>query len=88
MRRFSITLPPDIAAAVQDEVRSGDYASVSEVVREGVLALMERDTAMESWLSEDVVAGHLENLADPSKGVPSGEVLGRIKARRAAPKSP
>jgi antitoxin ParD1/3/4 len=86
-QEFSITLPLDIAEAVEKRVQSGDYASVSEVVRDGVRALMERDEAVERWLREDVVAGHREYLADPSKGVPADEVLGRARARRAAAKA-
>ncbi len=43
--------------------------------------------AMERWLREEVTAGHKEYLADPSKGVAADAILGRIKARRAAPKA-
>jgi putative addiction module CopG family antidote len=83
-QQFSITLPHDMAEAVEDKVRSGHYASVSEVVRDGVRALLERDAAVERWLREEIVAGHQEYLADPSKGIPAEAILGRIKARRAA----
>ena len=86
-QQFSITLPLDMAEIVEEKIRSGGYASISEVVRDGVLALMERDTAVERWLREEIVAGHQEYLADPSKGVPAGEVLSRIKARRAGRKT-
>ena len=70
-QQFSITLPYDMAAVVEGKIKSGAYASVSEVVREGVRALLERDAAIERWLREEVVAGHAEYLADPSKSVPS-----------------
>jgi len=86
-QQFSITLPLDMAEAVEEKVKSGGNASVSEVVRDGVRALMDRDEAVERWLREEVVAGHREYLADPSKGVPADAVLGRIKARRAARKA-
>jgi putative addiction module CopG family antidote len=82
-QQFRITLPLDLAEAVADKIRSGGYASISEVVRDGVRALVERDTTVERWLQEEIVAGHHEYLADPSKGVPSDVVLSRIKARRA-----
>ncbi len=85
-QQFSITLPLDMAEAVASKIRSGRYASVSEVVRDGVRALLDRDEAVEKWLREEVLAGHQEYLADPSKGVPAEEVLGRIKNRRAARK--
>ena len=81
-QQFSITLPHDMAEAVESKIKSGAYASVSEVVR----ALLERDAAVERWLREEVVPGHQEYLADPAKGVPADAILGRIKARRAARK--
>ena len=81
-QQFSITLPHDMAELVERKIQSGVYASVSEVMRDGVRALMERDAAIERWLREEVVPGHAEYLADPSKAVPAEELLGRIKARR------
>ena len=86
-QQFSVTLPLDMAEAVESQIRSGRYASVSEVLRDGVRALLDRDASVERWLREEVVAGHEEYLADPSKGVPADEVLPRIKARRGARKA-
>ncbi len=85
-QQFSITLPLDMAEAVERKVKSGAYASVSEVLRDGVRALLDRDAAVERWLREEVVPGHREYLADPSKGVPADAVLKRIKSRRTARK--
>ena len=83
-QQFSITLPVEMAELVERKIQSGAYATVSEVMRDGLRALMEREAAVERWLREEVVAGHAEYMADPSKGVPADQVLGRIKARRAA----
>lgn len=83
-QQFSITLPLDMAKVVERKIKSGAYASVSEVVRDGVRALLERDAAVDRWLREEVVPGHEEYLADSSKGVPADAVLQRIKARRRA----
>lgn len=83
-QQFSITLPLDMAEVVEGKIKSGAYASVSEVMRDGVRALLEREAAVERWLREEVVAGHQEYLADPSKGIPAEAILDRIKARRAA----
>lgn len=82
-QQFSITLPYDMAELIERKIASGAYASVSEVVRDGVRALMERDAAVEKWLREEVLAGHDEYLADPSKAVPVDEVFERIKRRKA-----
>jgi antitoxin ParD1/3/4 len=86
-QQFSITLPLDMAEVVESKIKSGAYATVSEVMRDGVRALLERDAAVERWLRDEVVPGHAEYLADPSKGVPAGEVLAHIKARRATSKA-
>jgi antitoxin ParD1/3/4 len=86
-QQFSITLPLEMAEAVERKIKSGAYASVSEVMRDGVRALLDRDAALEHWLREEVVAGHKEYLADPSKGVPADGVLARIKTRRTAGKT-
>jgi antitoxin ParD1/3/4 len=82
-QQFSITLPLDMAEVVEGKIKSGTYASVSEVMRDGVRALLEREAAVERWLREEVVSGHREYLADPAKGVAADAILGRIKARRA-----
>lgn len=82
-QQFNITLPIEMAEIVEEKIKSGAYASVSDVVLGGVRALLERDAAVERWLREEVIAGHAEYLADPSKGVPAEELLDRIKARRA-----
>ena len=81
-QQFSITLPNDMAAAVADKISSGAYASVSEVMRDGMRALMERDAAVDKWLREEIIPGHQEYLADPSKGVPADQLIGRLKTRR------
>jgi antitoxin ParD1/3/4 len=72
-----------MAEVVEGKIKSGAYTSVSEVMRDGVRALLERDAAIEHWLREEVIAGHEEYMADPSKGISADAVLNRIKARRA-----
>ncbi|ESQ79822.1 type II toxin-antitoxin system ParD family antitoxin [Asticcacaulis sp. YBE204] len=81
-QQFSITLPNDMADVVAEKVSSGSYASVSEVLRDGLRALIERDAAIDKWLREEVVPGHREYMADPSKGVPADQIMKRLKARR------
>lgn len=81
-RQFSVTLPQDMAEVVDAKIKSGAYSTVSDVMSDGVRALVERDAAIEKWLRDEVVAGHREYLADPSKGVPAEAILERIKARR------
>jgi antitoxin ParD1/3/4 len=53
-QQLSITLPNDLAAAVKAKVRTGEYATESEVIRDGLRALLARDRAVESWLHHQV----------------------------------
>lgn len=66
---LSITLPIEMAEMVKAKVSSGEYASESEVIRDGLRTLIARDAAIEKWLVEEVV--------------PTIEAVdtGRIKAR-------
>ena len=86
-QQFSITLPFEMVEVVERKIKSGAYASISEVMRDGVRALLDRDAALERWLKEEVVAGHKEYLADPAKGVAADKVLAHVKARRPARKT-
>ncbi len=51
---LNITLPNEMAEAIKTKVRAGEYATESEVIREGVLALSNRDRAIETWLQNEV----------------------------------
>jgi antitoxin ParD1/3/4 len=82
--QFGITLPFDMGEVIEVKITSDAQASVSEVVHDGVCALLERDAAVEQWLRDEVIAGHQEYVADPSTGIPAEAILDRIKARRAA----
>ena len=61
---------------------SGDYASASEVVRDGLRALQSRDAAIERWLREEVAPAYDAVVADPSRAIPAGEVFVSIRALR------
>lgn len=78
-RQMSITLPVEMADSVRAKVVSGDYASESEVIREGLRALEARDEAVERWLRTEVVATYEAFLANPETGVPAEEVRARIE---------
>jgi putative addiction module CopG family antidote len=84
-RQLSITLPIEMADMVKDKVASGDYASESEVIREGLRALQDRDAAVERWLREEVLPTVIKHEADPSRAIPIDQVfdrvIGRVRAR-------
>ena len=51
-----MTLPHEMADMVRAKVTSGEYASESEVIRDGLRALAVRDRAVEGWLREQVTS--------------------------------
>lgn len=73
-QQFSITLPNEMADAVKSKVANGEYATESEVIREGLRALMARDRAVESWLHEQVAPAYDALKADPSRALTIDDV--------------
>ena len=83
-QQFSITLPNEMADDVRAKVASGEYASESEVIRDGLRALRARDKAVDHWLRNEVVPAYEALKADPSRGVPLEDVRAELAARHAA----
>lgn len=53
-RELKLTLPPDLAQAVREEMVAGGYADEMQVIRESLSALTGRDLAVETWLAGPV----------------------------------
>jgi putative addiction module CopG family antidote len=66
-RQLSITLPNEMAELVRAKVEAGEYATESEVIRDGIRALFARDRAMEDWLRAEVVPAYDTLKAKPSR---------------------
>jgi len=79
-QQFSITLPNEMAEAVRAKVASGEYATESEVIRDGLRVLLARDRAVEDWLRKDVAAAYDKLKADPSRAVGASAVKARLAA--------
>jgi antitoxin ParD1/3/4 len=79
---MTVVLPAELAKLVEAELGSGRYNSTVEVFRDALRALAERDDVLEDWLREEVVRGHQEYVADPSKAVPAADALAWIKSHR------
>ena len=82
-QQLSITLPNEMANAVKAKVQAGEYATESEVIRDGLRALMTRDRAVENWLHHQVGPAYDALKADPSRAVTSEHVRNRLTAERA-----
>lgn len=80
-QQMSITLPLEMANLVKQRVSNGDYVSESEVIREGLRALQERENAVEHWLRTEVVATYDAYKADSSRVRPLDEAWKRLEAR-------
>jgi antitoxin ParD1/3/4 len=82
-QQMSITLPVDMARMVKQKVADGGYASESEVIREGLRALRERDAVVERWLHDQVGPAHDAMEDDPAKLIDSETVFAALRARHA-----
>ena len=82
-QQFSVTLPNDMADVVKTKVKTGEYASESEVIRDGLRALLARDRAVESWLHNQVGPAYDALKADPSRAVTADQVRARLAAEHA-----
>ncbi len=78
---LTITLPHDMIEMVKAKVTSGEYATESEVIRDGLRTLQARDAAVEKWLREEVIKSYDECEADETLGVPAEQVMARIRSR-------
>jgi putative addiction module CopG family antidote len=77
---MSITLSNELARAVKEKVASGEYATESEVIRDGLRALMARDRAVENWLRDEVAPAYDALKADPSRAVTAKRIRARLAA--------
>ena len=87
-RQLSVTLPVEMADMIRTKVASGEYASESEVIRDGLRALAARDKAVESWLRRDVAPVYDAMKANPKRGLSVKSVRANLavaakKARKA-----
>lgn len=84
--KFSITLPAEMAKVIHARVSSGDYGSVSEVIREAMRAWLQRerrlaalDTAIARGLNE--LDGGREEDADAVRR----ELLNEFRTKGSTP---
>lgn len=80
-QQMSITLPLELARMVKSKVEAGGYASESEVIREGLRALQERDAVVEQWLQSQVGPAVDRFRADPTRSASLDDAFGRLLHR-------
>lgn len=79
-QQFSVTLPDEMAKMVKAKVSSGEYASESEVIRDGLRALQARNKAVENWLRQEVSQSYDLMKADPTRGLSVLDVRASLAA--------
>jgi antitoxin ParD1/3/4 len=81
-RQMSITLPNDMADMVASKVATGEYASDSEVIREGLRALKARDDAVTQWLACEVGQAYDAIKSDPDRPVTADRIRERLSKEK------
>jgi len=81
-QQLSITLPNEMADAAKAKVAGGEYASVSEVICEGLRILLARDQAIEQWVLTNVAPAYDKLKADPSTALTLDQVRASLTAAR------
>lgn len=79
-QQISITLPNEMAKLLRAKVSTGEYATESEVVRDGLRVLLARDRAVEVWLREAVAPAYDRLKSDRSRGVSAKHVRAVLAA--------
>ncbi|MGC1870340.1 MAG: type II toxin-antitoxin system ParD family antitoxin [Acidobacteriaceae bacterium] len=81
-QQLSITLPNEMAELVRAKVARGEYATESEVIRDGLRTLLARDRAVEDWLRETVAPAYDALQADPSRALSASHVRSALSNAR------
>lgn len=79
-QQFSITLPNEMADIIKTKVATGEYATESEVIRDGLRALMARDRAVDNWLTQEVGPAYDALKANPKRGVTVDQLRAALAA--------
>ena len=83
LNETTVSLPTDQLGYVELLLQSGVYATASEVVRAGLIALRERDDLVEDWLRTEVVPVYDLMMADPGRAIPGSDVSAALDAQHA-----
>jgi len=75
--RITITLPPDMLAAIKNKVQSGAYGSTSELIREAMRLWQKKEEEHEARLA--LIRGRLTNSARSGEPVPLDDAFKTIE---------
>ena len=77
-QQLSISLLNEMAAVVKAKVLAGEYATESEVIRDGLRALLVRDRAIENWLHHQIGPAYDALKANPASAVTAEDIRARL----------
>jgi len=86
-QQFSITLPNEMTNIIKAKVANGEYATESEVIRDGLRALMARDRAVQNWLHQEVGPAFDALKTNPDRAIAINQVRARLAARHKQPQA-
>ena len=69
-----------MAEVIKSKVAAGEYASESEVIRDGIRTLIARDRAVEAWLHDQVGPAYDKLKAEPTRARSIGQVRASLAA--------
>lgn len=75
LKLMQITLTPEIEVIIKQKVASGNYASETEVIKESLRLLQERDEEKLKSLREDLAAAYEQSERGESKTVDIEEII-------------
>lgn len=73
-QQLNITLPNEMAELIRTKVATGEYATESEVISDGLRSLQAQDQAVERWLSDQVGPAYDALKTDPSRALSIDQV--------------
>jgi antitoxin ParD1/3/4 len=81
--RIEITIEDEaVVEFVRGKVRSGEYASATDVVRDAILMVQEEQADFERWLKEVILPRLGAAEADPTSLIPIEQVEANLAERR------
>lgn len=80
--RLTVTLTPELLEFVRQRTAGGDYNSDSEVIRDGLRLLKERDEAVRRWMREEVVPAYMHLKANPDSALTREQSEAQLEERR------
>jgi antitoxin ParD1/3/4 len=80
--RLTISLTTELLEFIRERTADGDYNNDSEVIREALRVLKQRDQAVARWLNEQVVPVYLNLKANPGSALTREQSEARLEERR------